>query len=196
MRLLIGISGASGVIYAIRLLQILGELGIETHLVITKTGEMTIGYESELTPSDLRKLAGHWYPAHDLGAACSSGSFLCDGMIVAPCSMRTLGEIATGITSHLLSRSADVCLKERRRLVLMVRETPFNLSHLEHMAQITRMGGIIAPPVPAFYNKPDSIDAMVNQTVARTLALFGIEVPWLKRWRSPDGAKTRSGEGK
>jgi len=181
-RLIVGITGASGVIYGIRLLERLREAEIETHLVISKAGEMTLAYESDLKPKDVKALATVSHAIGDVGAACSSGSFETEGMIIAPCSMRSLAEIATGVTTSLLTRSADVVLKERRRLVLMVRETPLTNVHLRNMLTVSEMGGIIAPPVPAFYAEPKSIDDIVEHSVGRILDLFGIDTGQINRW--------------
>jgi 4-hydroxy-3-polyprenylbenzoate decarboxylase len=181
-RIIIGISGATGVIYGVRLLQVLKELNVETHLVVSKPGDMTRAYETEISISELRDMADVVYNINDIGAAISSGSFKTMGMIVAPCSIRTLSEIATGVTSNLLTRSADVVLKERRRLVLMVRETPLHSGHLKSMLAVTESGGIIAPPVPAFYTKPNTIDDIINHTVGRVLDLYDLEMPSIKRW--------------
>ena len=181
-KLLVGITGASGAVYGIRLLQILKELGVESHLVVSKAGEMTISYETDYTPKQVKALGDVCYSTSDLGAACSSGSFKLDGMIIAPCSMKSLAEIATGVTSTLLTRSAEVILKERRRLVLMVRETPLTNTHLRNMLNVSEMGGIIAPPVPAFYTKPASLDDMIMHSVSRVLDLFDIDTGTIKRW--------------
>lgn len=181
-RLIVGISGASGVVYGIRLLEALRALPVETHLVLSKAAEQTLAYETDLRTADVRALADVAYPVSDLGAAISSGSFATRGMVVAPCSVRTLAEIATGVTTSLLTRAADVVLKERRRLVLMVRETPLHLGHLETMVRLTQMGTIIMPPVPAFYAKPCSLDEVVRHSVARALDLFDIDTGAVKRW--------------
>ncbi|PKQ06781.1 MAG: 3-octaprenyl-4-hydroxybenzoate carboxy-lyase [Alphaproteobacteria bacterium HGW-Alphaproteobacteria-11] len=181
-RLVVGISGASGVAYGVRLLEMLGSLGVETHLVMTRAAEMTLGYETGLKPKDVEALAHTRYRLDDIGAAIASGSFKTLGMIVAPCSVRTMSEISTGVTSTLLTRAADTMLKERRRLVLMVRETPLHTGHLRTMTQLSEIGAIIAPPVPALYAKPASIDDMVTQTAARMLDLFGLEAPDTRRW--------------
>ena len=181
-RLILGISGASGVIYGIRMLQILQETPIETHLVISKSAEITIAYETDWKAADVKELADVVYPAADIGAAISSGSFKTMGMVIAPCSIRSMGEIASGVTSSLLSRAADVVLKERRRLVLMLRETPFHAGHVRQMQTVTEMGAIVAPPVPAFYARPKSIEEMVDQTIGRTLDLFDIDIGVTKRW--------------
>ena len=181
-RLILGISGASGVVYGIRMLQILQEKPIETHLVISKSAEITIAYETDWKAAKVKELADVVYPAADIGAAISSGSFKTMGMVIAPCSVRSMGEIASGVTSSLLSRAADVVLKERRRLVLMLRETPFHAGHIRQMQTVTEMGAIVAPPVPAFYARPKSIEEMVDQTIGRTLDLFDIDIGVTKRW--------------
>lgn len=181
-RMIVGISGATGVVYALRLLETLRMLGIETHLVITKPGEMTISYETELNVRQVRALASRAYSIGDVGAAISSGSFKTMGMIIAPCSMRTVGEIASGATSNLLTRAADVCLKERRRLVLVARETPFHAGHLRAMLAVTEMGGVIFPPVPAFYARPATLADMVDHSVGRILDLFDLETGLVDRW--------------
>jgi flavin prenyltransferase len=181
-RMIIGITGATGVIYGVRLLQVLREQGIETHLVVTKAGEMTRAYETDLSTQQLRGLADVWYPVTDVGAAISSGSFKTMGMIVAPCSIRTMSEIAHGISSNLVTRAADVVLKERRRLVLMLRETPLTTGHIKSMLAVTQSGGIIAPPVPAFYIRPQTIEDLVDHTVGRILDLFDIEMKGIQRW--------------
>jgi flavin prenyltransferase len=183
-KLVVGISGASGVVYGIRLLQALRTAGVETHLILSKAAEMTLAYETDLKPRDVRELADVSYAIGDVGAPCASGSFPSDGMVIAPCSMKTLAEIATGVTANLLSRAADVVLKERRRLVLMARETPLTLVHLRNMTTVTEMGGIIAPPVPAFYAKPDSLDDMVDHSVGRVMDLFGIQSDLVRRWKT------------
>jgi 4-hydroxy-3-polyprenylbenzoate decarboxylase len=186
--MIIGISGATGVIYGVRLLQVLKQQGIETHLIVTKAAEMTRAYETDLSSQQLRSLADIWYPVTDIGAAIASGSFKTMGMIIAPCSIRTMSEIAHGITSNLLTRAADVVLKERRRLVLLVRETPLTAGHLRTMLAVTESGGIIAPPVPAFYIQPHTLTEVVDHTVGRVLDLFDIEIEGLQRWgeRSTD----------
>ncbi|MGL4242046.1 MAG: UbiX family flavin prenyltransferase, partial [Beijerinckiaceae bacterium] len=181
-RLIVGISGAAGVIYGIRALQLLREAGIETHLVMSRSAEITLAHETDLKVAEVRALADVTHSQADIGAAISSGSFRTLGMLVAPCSIRSMSEIATGVTSGLLSRAADVVLKERRRLVLMVRETPLHTGHLRAMTQLSEMGAIIAPPVPAFYARPRSIDDLVDHTVGRMLDLFGIETGTVKRW--------------
>ncbi len=181
-RLIVGISGASGVVYGVRLLEILKSLDIETHLVMTKAAEMTLGYEMGMNARDVETLAHTRYQIADIGAAISSGSFRTLGMIVAPCSIRSMSEIATGVTSNLLTRAADVVLKERRRLVLMVRETPLHTGHLRTMTHLSEIGAIIAPPMPAFYTEPKSLDDVVTQSVARVLDLFDIDAERTRRW--------------
>jgi 4-hydroxy-3-polyprenylbenzoate decarboxylase len=182
IRLIVGISGASGVCYGIRLLEVLASTAVETHLVMSKAAEMTVGCETERKPSEIRKLADVSYPVMDIGASISSGSFRTAGMIIAPCSVRTLSEIATGVTSSLLTRAADVVLKERRRLVLLVRETPLHAGHLRSMLRVTEMGAVVMPPVPAFYARPANLEEMVDQTLGRALDLFGIDTGLTRRW--------------
>ena len=181
-RLIIGISGASGVIYGVRLLQALKELPVETHLVMTRTAEVALAHETDFKVEDVRRLADVAFRIDDLAAAISSGSYRTIGMIVAPCSMRSLGEIAHGITSNLLTRAADVVLKERRRLVLVARETPLHAIHLRNMTTLAEMGAIIAPPVPAFYNRPKTLDDVVDHTTGRILDLFDLDTGKVKRW--------------
>jgi flavin prenyltransferase len=181
-RLIVGISGASGVIYGVRLLQALKKIPVESHLVMTRTAEVTLAHETRLKVAEVRRLADATYRVDDLAAAISSGSFRTIGMIVAPCSMRSLGEIANGISSNLLTRAADVVLKERRKLVLMARETPLHAIHLRNMLALAELGAIIAPPVPAFYNKPESLDDIIDHSVGRVLDLFGIDTGKVKRW--------------
>jgi len=181
-KLIVGISGASGVIYGVRLLQALEALPIETHLVMTRTAEVALAHETDFKVEDVRRLADVAFRIDDLAAAISSGSYRTIGMIVAPCSMRSLGEIAHGITSNLLTRAADVVLKERRRLVLVARETPLHAIHLRNMTTLAEMGAIIAPPVPAFYNRPKTLDDVVDHTVGRLLDLFDLDTGKVKRW--------------
>jgi flavin prenyltransferase len=180
-RLVIGLSGASGVAYGIRLLEALKELQIESHLVMTKPAQLTIAYETNLTPKQVAAKADHVHAIEDIGAPIASGSFKTVGMIVAPCSVRSMSEIATGVTTNLLTRAADVMLKERRKLVLMVRETPLHLGHLRTMTALSEMGAIILPPVPAFYMEPKTISDLVDQMVGRALDLMGYDWP-MKRW--------------
>jgi len=189
-RLVIGLSGASGVAYGIRLLEACSELGIESHLVMTKPAEMTIGYETKLSPKQVAAKADYAYAVSDIAAPIASGSFKTRGMIVAPCSVRSMSEIATGVTTNCLTRAADVMLKERRPLVLMVRETPLHLGHLRNMTALTEMGAIILPPVPAFYSEPRTLSDLVDQMVGRALDLFGYDWPDVKRW-GEDVAKSR-----
>jgi 4-hydroxy-3-polyprenylbenzoate decarboxylase len=181
-RLVVGVSGASGAIYGLRALEAAAEMGVETHLVISRAAVLTLAQELDVTPAELGAKADVVHRVGDIGAAIASGSFRTLGMIVAPCSVRTLSEIATGVTSTLLTRAADVTLKERRPLVLMVRETPFHLGHLRTMVRVTEMGGIIAPPLPAFYARPASIEEMVDQSVGRALDLFGLSWTPVRRW--------------
>lgn len=183
--LIIGISGASGVIYGIRLLEVLRDLDIETHLVLSRSGEVTIAHETDYKIADIRALATHVHAQSDIGASIASGSFRTRGMIVAPCSMKSMSEIAAGTTSGLLTRAADVVLKERRRLVLMTRETPLHAGHLRSMTQLSEIGAIIAPPVPAFYARPQSLDDMINHTIGRVLDLFDIDAKLVNRWKTP-----------
>src|SRR5690349_4860670 len=182
-RLIVGISGASGVIYGVRMLEILREKNIETHLVMSKSAEMTLAYETDLKPKDVKALASVVHPAADIGASISSGSFKTMGMVIAPCSIRTMSEIATGVTSSLVSRAADVVLKEKRRLVLALRETPLHGGHLRTMTTLADIGAVVAPIVPAFYAKPKTVDDIVNHTVGRLLDMFGIETKVVKRWK-------------
>ncbi|NIA68468.1 UbiX family flavin prenyltransferase [Pelagibius litoralis] len=186
-RLIVGISGASGVRYGIRLLETLRDLPVESHLVLSKAAELTIAYETDLKVADVTALADVSYPVGDVGAAISSGSFQTLGMVVAPCSVRSMSEIASGVTSNLLTRAADVVLKERRRLVLMLRETPLHTGHLRSMLAVSEMGAVIAPPVPGFYANPQSLDEMVDHTVGRVLDLFGLESGKVKRWGEDSG---------
>jgi len=181
-RLVIGISGASGVIYGIRALELLKATGIETHLVMSKSAEMTLAYEADIKSKDVKALASVSHPIGDIGASISSGSFPTMGMLVVPCSIKTMSEIATGVTSSLLSRAADVVLKEKRRLVLAVRETPLHGGHLRTLTTLSDMGAVVAPIVPAFYNRPKTVDDIVNHSVGRLLDLFGVDTKVVKRW--------------
>jgi len=185
-RIVVGISGASGVIYGVRMLEALRELGVETHLIVSKAAEMTLAYESDLKAKELRELATVYHPMTDIGASVSSGSFPTMGMVITPCSIRTMSEIATGVTGSLMSRAADVVLKERRRLVLAVRETPLHTGHLRTMLQLSEMGAMIAPLMPAFYNRPQSLDDIVNHSVGRMLDLFGLDAGIVKRWKTDE----------
>jgi flavin prenyltransferase len=189
-RLIVGISGASGATYGVRLLEILRDLPVETHLVMTQAAEVTLAHESTRKVAEVQALAHRAYRASDIAAPIASGSFRTEGMIVAPCSIRSMSEIAHGTTSTLLTRAADVCLKERRKLVLMVRETPLHLGHLRSLVALAEMGAIIAPPVPAFYAEPATLAEMVDHTLGRMLDLFGIEAPHLRRWGEAEGGDT------
>jgi 4-hydroxy-3-polyprenylbenzoate decarboxylase len=193
-RLIVGISGASGVIYGARLLTLLRPLPVETHLVMSRTAEMALALETDLKPAELRDRADVVHAIGDMAASIASGSFPTLGMLIVPCSIRSMSEIATGVTTTLLTRAADVVLKERRRLVLAVRETPLHTGHLRTMTALSEMGAIIAPPVPALYAKPATIDAMIDHTLGRLLDLFGLESGTVKRWGEPtenEPARTR-----
>ncbi|MFN3656268.1 MAG: UbiX family flavin prenyltransferase [Pseudolabrys sp.] len=181
-RLIVGITGASGAIYGTTALRALRAAGVETHLVVSRSAQITIAHELDMKPAEVTQLADVVYKVDDIGAAISSGSFRTLGMLIAPCSIRTMAEIASGVTATLMTRAADVVLKERRRLVLMVRETPLHLGHLRQMAAVTEIGAVVMPPVPAFYAKPQSIDDMVNHSVGRALDLFGVEHKLVRRW--------------
>jgi 4-hydroxy-3-polyprenylbenzoate decarboxylase len=180
--LLVGITGASGAIYGARLLELLRSCNVETHLIVSRAAQMTLAYETSLKLADVERMATVVYSNSDVGAACSSGSFPTRGMVIAPCSIKTMSEIATGMTGNLISRAADVVLKERRRLVLMLREAPLHIGHIRSMATVTEAGGIIYPPVPAFYAQPKSIEDMVDHTLARVLDLFDIDTRKIRRW--------------
>ena len=186
-RLIIGISGASGIIYGLTLLQILKNLEDtkrpELHLVMSRSAEITLAYETKMKIKEVHQMADVVHANKDISASIASGSFKTDGMIIAPCSMKTLAEIASGVTNNLISRSADVTLKERRRLVCLTRETPLHIGHLKNMLALSEMGGIVAPPVPAFYAQPETIDDIVEHTAGRILDLFDIEVGLVKRWK-------------
>ncbi len=180
-RIIVAISGASGAIYGVTALRKLRELGIETHLILSKSAMLTLESELDLSMQDVAALAEQLHKVGDVGATIASGSFPTMGMLIAPCSIRTLGEIASGVTQSLISRAADVCLKERRKLVLMVRETPFHLGHLRQMTAVTEMGAIVAPPVPAFYAMPSTLQEMVDHSIGRVLDLFGLDTG-IRRW--------------
>src|SRR6266849_1717658 len=182
-RLIVGIAGASAVIYGIRALDMLRQTGIETHLVMSPAAELTMSYETDIKPKAVREMATVFHPIGDVGASISSGSFQTMGMLILPCSIHTMSEIAHGITSNLLSRAADVVLKERRRLVLGLRETPLHTGHMRTMLQLSEIGAIIAPIVPAFYTRPKTVDDIINHTVGRLLDLFGIETSVVRRWQ-------------
>jgi 4-hydroxy-3-polyprenylbenzoate decarboxylase len=181
-RLIVGISGASGAIYGVRLLELLKGTGIETHLIMSRAAQITLAYETDFKVSAVEKLATVVHSNQDIGAACSSGSFRNLGMIIAPCSIKTMSEIATGTTSNLMSRAADVALKERRRVVLMLRETPLHIGHIRSMSAVTEAGAIVYPPVPAFYARPKSLDELVDHTLGRVLDLFDIDLGLVRRW--------------
>ena len=186
-RIVVAISGASGAAYGIEALRLLRELGThETHLVVSPAGARTIAEETDFSLRDVEAMADHRHNFRDIGDPLASGSFQVAGMLIAPCSVRTLGAIAVSLGDNLIVRAADVCLKERRRLVLMLRETPFHLGHIELMANVTRYGAIVMPPVPAFYTRPQTVADIVTQTVARSLDVLGIEVAALKRWPADD----------
>lgn len=195
-RLIVGITGATGVIYGVRLLELLRQSDVETHLILSKWAARTLLHETEYTPEDVQKLASRTYPVNDLGAAVSSGSFLTRGMVVVPCSMRTLSAIAQGQGDNLIHRAADVILKERRKLVLVVREAPFNDIHLENMLKLSRMGVVICPPVPAFYHRPQSLNDVIDYTVLRILDQFDIHLESPRRWEGVmlAGARRETGE--
>jgi flavin prenyltransferase len=182
-RLIVAITGATGVVYGVRLLQHLQALQVETHLLISSAGVLNLKVELDMPRDAVEALATRVYNTRDVGAAIASGSFATDGMVVAPCSMKTLATVAHGMSDNLITRAADVCLKERRRLVLMVRETPFNLAHLRNMTAVTEMGGIIYPPLPGFYHRPQSIEELVDHTVGRVLNLLGIEQSLSPAWQ-------------
>ena len=188
-RLIVAITGASGTIYGIRILEALKNLGIESHLVMSDSAKLTMAAETDYKPAQIEAMADVVHSAKNVGASISSGSFKSLGMVIAPCSIRTLSEIASGVTSSLVSRAADVVLKERRRLVLLVRETPLHAGHLRSMSQVTECGAIVMPPVPAFYAKPESIDDMVKHTVGRCLDLFDLDNALVNRWNGMDGGK-------
>lgn len=202
-RLVVGITGASGVVYGLRTLDALRELGVESHLVLSKSAALTLTQETGLSVAEANARADVVHRAADVGASIASGSFRTLGMIIAPCSVRTMSEIATGVTSSLLSRAADVTLKERRPLVLMVRETPLHLGHLRTLTKLAEMGAVIAPPLPAFYARPASIAEMVDQSVGRALDLFDLSWRPVKRWgedlpsigETPAGASAQGDEG-
>ncbi|NOZ66866.1 MAG: hypothetical protein COA76_16410 [Moritella sp.] len=185
-KIIIGLSGASGICYGVRLLSLLKPLDIETHLIMSRSAKITLGYEMDMKVAEVHGLADHVHAADDIGASIASGSVRTLGMMIVPCSIRSMSEIATGVTSSLLTRAADVVLKERRKLVLMVRETPLHTGHLRTMTALSEMGAIIAPPVPAMYAKPESIEDMIDHTLGRLLDLYDIDIPQVKRWKSEE----------
>lgn len=183
-RIIVAISGASGAVYGVRLLQVLREMGhVQTHLTVSDAGFLNLQQELDMDRAQVEALADVVYPVRNVGAAIASGSFQCDGMVVAPCSMRTLAAVALGLSDNLITRAADVMLKERRRLILMVRETPLNLAHLRNMTSVTEMGGIIFPPLPSFYHRPQTLADMVDHTVSRVVDLLGLPQPQAPRWQ-------------
>lgn len=192
-RLIVAISGASGIVYGVTALELLRKLGVETHLVMTRSAMVTLAHEMSLKVHEVQDLASVVHKIDDIGASIASGSFRTMGMLVAPCSIRTLSEVAYGNTSSLLTRAADVVLKERRRLVLMLRETPLHLGHIRAMAQATEAGAIIMPPVPAFYAKPQSVAQIVEHSVGRALDLFGLDTGMVRRWGEDIGPTPRWG---
>jgi 4-hydroxy-3-polyprenylbenzoate decarboxylase len=194
-RLIVGITGASGVIYGARLLSLLQKLPVETHLVISRSAEVTLALETDLKPADLRERADVVHAIGDLAAPISSGSFQTLGMVIAPCSIRSMSEIATGVTTTLLTRAADVVLKERRRLVLAVRETPLHTGHLRTMTALSEMGAVIAPPVPDFYARPHSLDEMIDHSLGRLLDLFGLDSGTVRRWGEAPPARAKARRG-
>ena len=179
----VAMTGASGAIYGIRLLEVLRASGVRTHLVVSKAGTLALRYETDMALSEVQALADETHPIGDVGASIASGSFQTRGMVVAPCSVKTMSEIASGVTGNLISRAADVALKERRRVVLILRETPLHLGHIRAMAQVTEMGAVVFPPVPAFYVRPKTIAELVDHSIGRVLDLLGIETDLLERWR-------------
>lgn len=186
MRIVVGISGASGAIYGVRILQALNRLGVESHLVLSGTAGQTIEYETPHSLPEVLAMATRVYPVQDVAAAISSGSFRTDGMVIAPCSIKTLSGIANSYNENLLTRAADVTLKERRKLVLVVRETPLHLGHLRLMTNVTEMGAVVLPPMPAFYHRPQTIDDIIGQTVGKVLDQFGLEANLFRRWTGPE----------
>jgi len=194
LRLVVGISGATGSIYGIRVIEVLYQLGVETHLVVSDAGKRTIRLETDYDLKSIEKMAAVVHNINDIGASISSGSFKTDGMIIAPCSIKSLSAIAHSFNENLLIRAADVCLKERRRLVLVVRETPLHLGHLRLMTQVAKMGGVILPPMPAFYNHPRTMDDIINQTVGKVLDQFGLEHNLFQRWYGAEVLEKSQGE--
>ena len=188
-RVIVAISGASGAVYGVRLLETLRTLGgVETHLTVSKAGWLNVQQEMDMGRAQVEALADVVYPVEQVGAAMASGSFQCDAMVIAPCSMRTLGAVAHALSDNLITRAADVMLKERRRLILMVRETPLNLAHLRNMTSVTEMGAIVFPPVPAFYHRPQTVAELVDHTVSRVVDLLGVAQPQAPRWSGLAGA--------
>ena len=195
MKLVVGMSGASGAIYGVRILQVLQQIGVETHLVMSDSAKRTLVYETDYSIDDVKKLATHVHELNDLGACISSGSFKHAGMVIAPCSIKTLSALAHSFNTNLLIRAADVTLKERRKLVLMVRETPLHLGHLRLMVQVTETGAVLVPPLPAFYHRPQTLDDIINQSINKALDQFGVDLDLFKRWtgnEERERAKSRS----
>ena len=196
-RIVVGITGATGIMLGARALSMLRDLQVETHLVVSRAGEMTRAYETDLSREQLHDLADHVHSINDVGAAIASGSFRTLGMLIAPCTVSTLGEVANGISSSLLTRAADVVLKEQRKLVMLVRETPLHATHLRNMLNLAQMGAIISPPVITLYNRPETISEMIDHTVARALEHFGLDVPGIRRWgeggTDPENAASSTG---
>ena len=184
MKLVVGISGASGAIYGLRILEVLKQVGVETHLVMSDSAKRTIAYETGYTIDAVKQLAARVHDINDIGASIASGSFRHDGMVIAPCSIKTLSAVANSFDTNLLIRAADVTLKERRRLVLMIRETPLHLGHLRLMTQVTEIGAVLVPPLPAFYHQPKTLDDIINQSVNKALDQFdlGVEIDLFRRW--------------
>ena len=185
-RIIIGITGATGIVFGIRALQVLRDMGLETHLVVSRSGHLTRGYETHVSRDELYALADHIYAINDIAAPIASGSFKTLGMLIAPCSVRTLAEVASGVTTTLLTRAADVVLKERRRLVMMVREAPLHVGHIKNMLTATEMGAVICPPTMSFYHHPHTIDDMLNHNLARALDSLGLDMPGAYRWGETD----------
>ncbi len=190
-RLIVGLSGASGVVYGLRLLETLRDLPVESHLVVSKAAELTLAYETDRKLAEVQALADVCHPVADVGAPIASGSFQTLGMVIAPCSVKCMAEIATGVTTTLLTRAADVVLKEKRPLILMVRETPLHSGHLRNLLALSEMGAVIAPPVPAFYTNPETIDDIVDQSVGRVLDHFGLDSGKVRRWGEPEAEGAR-----
>jgi 4-hydroxy-3-polyprenylbenzoate decarboxylase len=196
-RIVVAISGASGAVYGVRLLQALASLDqVESHLTVSSAGFLNLQQELEMSRADVEALADVVHRVQDVGAPIASGSFQCDGMVIAPCSMRTLAAVALGLSDNLITRAADVMLKERRRLILMARETPLNLAHLRNMTSVTEMGGIIYPPVPGFYHRPQSMAEMIDHTVSRVIDLLGLPQPQAARWHGLPAAMPNESSAK
>ena len=195
MKLVVGISGASGAIYGVRILQVLRQAGVETHLVMSDSGKRTVAYETDYSIEEVKDLASHVHSINDVGACISSGSFKHNGMVIAPCSIKTLSALANSFNTNLLIRAADVTLKERRKLVLMVRETPLHLGHLRLMTQVTEIGAVLVPPLPAFYHRPQSLEDVIIQSVNKALDQFDLDLNLFKRWTGNEEQERARGEG-